>query len=86
MISNMGTSAHTAQADEPGEVGDADFDGLGNASFNWNWAPCCTDGIAIADIDWASGCITVSPQFFDGIEGAPLQVRIRRSFPEYAGH
>ena len=66
-VRNMGVRAHVAQADDPGEVDDGDFDGLGNAYFQWNWDTCCTDGVAIADLDWTR-CITVVPDFVQGIE------------------
>jgi len=66
-VSGLGTAASVVVEDDPGENLAAGLDGLGNASLDWQWLPCCTDGVAIAGIDWNGGCISVDPQFTQGI-------------------
>lgn len=34
---------------------------------DWSWNPCCTDGIAISNINLESSCLTITPNFISGI-------------------
>jgi len=67
-VAGLGTAASVAVEDDPGENLAAGLDGLGNASFDWQWLPCCTDGVAVADVDWDSGCVSVDADFAVGID------------------
>jgi PKD domain-containing protein len=69
-LSGLGAMASVLVRDDPPSGGDAYSgpDSAGNASFDWHWQECCTDGTAIGNIDWASGCVTVDPSFTNGID------------------
>lgn len=68
-LSGLGPDAYVSVEDDPGQENlPAGLDGLGNASFSWRWAPCCTDGVALSDVDFAGGCIGVDPDFTSGID------------------
>lgn len=68
-ISGLGVAASVVVEDDPGmENLAAGLDGLGNAVFDWQWAPCCTDGVAVEGVDWDSGCVTVDLGLALGID------------------
>ena len=57
------------QLDDPGEGGTNTLNpDTGDGVFTWNWAPCCTDGVAFGYVQQPF-CGTLQVDAVQGIEG-----------------
>lgn len=69
-FSGLPATADFVVWDDPHDIDDRDtysIPSLGSISVHWQWSSCCTDGGAIQGGLEEEFCITVDPNFIDGI-------------------
>ena len=69
MVMSGGNGMSIIQYDDPGEGGNHTLNATtGNGAFDWNWASCCTDGMAVGYLA-NNQCVTLTVTSYTGITG-----------------